>query len=145
MRIAILTVFEDDAIDDTVASVLAGENSAVLIYITTAPTRDSAPGPDARLYEMDEPYPSALHTDLKRDLDAQRRQSDSDDMQAGLPLFERYQFLSPREYFNSESSVGQLMTSYSYIHGSIGNYSALVDPLGGVESYIRPGSQLYGF
>lgn len=46
---------------------------------------------------MDEPYPSALHTDLRRDLTQLRRQANgtSDDAQAGLPLFEKYQFLTP--------------------------------------------------
>ena len=53
---------------------------------------------------MDETYPSALHTDLKRDVagpnlrraSSNNTSSDEDStMQAGLPLFETYQFLSP--------------------------------------------------
>jgi hypothetical protein len=54
----------------------------------------------AKVYEMDEPYPSALHQDLKRDIKFEPlKSSNSSDsnkhMQDGLPLFEKYQFLSP--------------------------------------------------
>jgi len=45
---------------------------------------------------MDDAYPSSPHTELKRDFDHHARAQD-EDMQAGLPLFERYQFLSPRK------------------------------------------------
>lgn len=82
---------------DTVASVLGKDSSAVLIYLTTPPSATSASA-DGDDYEMDDPYPSSsLHTDLKRDTDLHARQSDDSDMQAGLPLFEKYQFLSPRK------------------------------------------------
>lgn len=75
---------------------LGKENPSALIYITTPPSQETQSEQNSYLYEMDEPYPSALHTDLKRDLSAYRRQSDNnEDMQAGLPLFEKYQFLSP--------------------------------------------------
>lgn len=54
-------------------------------------------------YEMDEEFPPALHTDLKRDLDMhkkslgdrRRASGNSTNQQAGLPLFETYQFLTP--------------------------------------------------
>ena len=85
----------DDAMDDTVASVLGNENRSVLIYITSPPAAQRLEQQDGHLYEMDEPYPSALHTDLKRDLNAHKRQSDNNEMQAGLPLFEKYQFVTP--------------------------------------------------
>jgi hypothetical protein len=49
-----------------------------------------------KIYEMDEPYPSALHQDLKRDIKYEPLKSSSNNtMQDGLPLFEKYQFLSP--------------------------------------------------
>lgn len=48
------------------------------------------------VYEMDESYLSTLHGDLKRDVAIHRRASNSsDNMQDGLPLFEKYQYLSP--------------------------------------------------
>ena len=48
--------------------------------------------------EMDEPpFQEHMHTDLKRDVphDERRQASGGDNFQDGLPLFERYQFLSP--------------------------------------------------
>ena len=53
---------------------------------------------------MDEPYPEAPHIDLKRDTGLHRRQDSDDDMQAGLPLFEKYQFLSPRKFMREFTS-----------------------------------------
>jgi hypothetical protein len=53
-----------------------------------------------KIYEMDEPYPSALHQDLKRDIKYEPLKSSSNNtMQDGLPLFEKYQFLTPGKYF----------------------------------------------
>ncbi|KAH9818537.1 BIG1-domain-containing protein [Teratosphaeria destructans] len=66
----------------------------ILIFTSTPPpTSPEIPHP----YEFDEPYPTALHTELKRHLNSHRRRATngSNDMQAGLPLFEKYQFLSP--------------------------------------------------
>ena len=97
----------DDAIDDTVSSVLSKDNSAVLIYITTPPAWTTLNEQDGHLYEMDDPYPSAPHTDLKRDLGLHARQSGENDMQAGLPLFEKYQFLSPRKYLSHPIYLGR--------------------------------------
>lgn len=48
-----------------------------------------------QLYEMDEPYPTGFHQDLKRDVEIQARASSNSTMQDGLPLFEKYQFLTP--------------------------------------------------
>lgn len=71
-------------------------NPSILIYITTPPEDVQSPHP----YEMDEPYPSALHVDLKRDLHQKhRRQADDDlNMQSGLGLFEKYQFFTPGKF-----------------------------------------------
>jgi len=55
-----------------------------------------------KIYEMDEPYPSALHQDLKRDIKYEPLKSSSNNtMQDGLPLFEKYQFLTPGKYLLS--------------------------------------------
>ncbi|KAM0721662.1 hypothetical protein Q7P37_002587 [Cladosporium fusiforme] len=65
-----------------------------MIIILSAPTEtfDHAEHP----YEMDEPYPSALHQDLKRDIKySPQKGGNSTSTQDGLPLFEKYQFLSP--------------------------------------------------
>lgn len=69
-----------------------------MIIIVSAPaeTFDHA----EHLYEMDEPYPSALHQDLKRDIKySPVKGGNSTSTQDGLPLFEKYQFLSPGELF----------------------------------------------
>ena len=88
----------DEAMDDTVASVLSPKDaSAVLIYITTPSVSEGTTVQNSKVYEMDEPYPAILQQDLKRDTGLHARQSDDDNMQDGLPLFEKYQFLSPRE------------------------------------------------
>lgn len=72
--------------------------SAVVIYISTPSTSTEQMSEQERVYEMDEPYPEAPHIDLKRDTGLHRRQDgDEDDAQSGLPLFEKYQFLSPRK------------------------------------------------
>lgn len=47
------------------------------------------------LYEMDEPYPTAMHQDLRRDIEYEITKSGNKTMQDGLPLFEKYQFLTP--------------------------------------------------
>ena len=75
--------------EDVFESVLYAKNPSVLIYLTTPPSEHPAEAENSHLYEMDDPYPSALHTDLKRDL---RRQSDSGN---NLAIFETYQFLTP--------------------------------------------------
>lgn len=87
----------DGALDDPVSSVLDKKMPSVLIYITTPPSADSQEMQDNHLYEMDDPYPSGLHTDLKRDLhELNKRQSDDDiDFQGDLGLFEKYQFFTP--------------------------------------------------
>lgn len=63
----------------------------VVIFTTAPETKHEPPA-----YEMDEQY-TELHTDLKRHIETRqvKRQNGTDDAQAGLPLFERYQFLSP--------------------------------------------------
>lgn len=90
----------DDILDSLIQKVLNPPSSSrprVLFYITTPPTSSSQDTGDTHLYEMDDPYPSALHTDLKRDLhEIRKRQSDnSTNMQDGLGLFEKYQFFTP--------------------------------------------------
>ena len=88
----------DDALVPTVQTVLSAQQNAVLMYITTPPTHKVQDQGDQHHYEMDDPYPSSMHTDLKRDV-YPRQDSGSGDMQAGLPLFEKYQFLTPGKPF----------------------------------------------
>lgn len=81
--------------DSYLNSLLATLDSYTVIYATLdnlSPPQSQHP----EQYEMDEPYPSNMHTDLKRDLNAHIvRASNASNPQADLPLFEKYQFLSP--------------------------------------------------
>lgn len=64
---------------------------------------------------MDDPYPSALHTDLKRDLHEIRKRQSEDhngtDFQSNLGLFEKYQFFTPGE--SCQASLGVTMLARS--------------------------------
>jgi hypothetical protein len=61
-----------------------------------------------KVYEMDDPYPSALHQDLRRDIKYEPLKSSSNNtMQDGLPLFEKYQFLSPGKSSLVHFSIGK--------------------------------------
>jgi len=63
-----------------------------MIILVSAPSTGE---PAESVYEMDEPYPSAMHQGLKRDIKYEPLKSGNRSMQDGLPLFEKYQFLSP--------------------------------------------------
>jgi len=93
-----LTADPDNYIDDRLSRLEKQKQPYVLIYTSRASAHASHVDPP---YEMDEPYPSALHTDLKRDVESrkrnmQRRQANGiDNSKSNLPLFERYQYLTP--------------------------------------------------
>ncbi|KIW01366.1 uncharacterized protein PV09_07135 [Verruconis gallopava] len=85
---------EHDSFLHAVISEVGGDKYSV-IYTTTPPSADFTPSeqqvaPDD--YEMDDPFQSVLHTDLKRELGSTHAQrSDKDN----LALFDKYQYLSP--------------------------------------------------
>lgn len=70
------------------------------VFYTTTPV---SPGhyqemqhPD-HVYEMDSPFPSGMHGDLKRDLGVAASASNSSgrgNLDSNLPLFEKYQFVN---------------------------------------------------
>jgi hypothetical protein len=68
-----------------------------MIILVSAPSTGE---PAESVYEMDEPYPSAMHQGLKRDIKYEPLKSGNRSMQDGLPLFEKYQFLSPGKSFH---------------------------------------------
>lgn len=84
----------DATLDVQLGAVLANHTSHVLIYVSTP-----ASGVERAHYEMDEPpYHAIMHTDLKRDVGEENVrpfQTQEANPQDGLPLFEKYQFLSP--------------------------------------------------
>lgn len=76
-----------------VVSEVGGEKYTV-VYTTTPPAADyTSTAQQATEYEMDDPFQSVLHTDLKRDLGSQARGNASD-----LALFDKYEFLSPGRF-----------------------------------------------
>jgi hypothetical protein len=104
----------------------------------------------AHMYEMDEPYPTAMHQDLKRGLELGRKQSGNDssnnNMQDGLPLFEKYQFLSPGKSnvsLRTSASNGWLI-QHRYFHGSRCQSSAPRNTLGRRIRHREPRGILYG-
>lgn len=78
------------------------------------------PGRESELQwerENEPPLQNGMHTDLKRDVDGgirRRKQTPSKNPQDGLPLFEKYQFLSPGKLClsapSSEMGTNYLMT-----------------------------------
>ncbi|THW67921.1 BIG1-domain-containing protein [Aureobasidium pullulans] len=88
--------------DSYLNSLLESLDSYTVLYTsrpwsrTDAASDHAAESQHPEQYEMDEPYPSNMHTDLKRDLNSHvSRASNASNPQDGLPLFEKYQFLSP--------------------------------------------------
>ncbi|KAL2358723.1 BIG/ATPase V1 complex, subunit S1 [Cryomyces antarcticus] len=86
-----------------------------VIYITTPPSdsHNTAPQHAPQVYEMDEPFPSGLHTDLKRDLTGYASSSNSTNLNSNLPLFEKYQFLSSGTFMGL--FVGLLLLLVLYV------------------------------
>ena len=67
-----------------------------MIILVSAPSTGE---PAESVYEMDEPYPSALHQDLRRDIKYEPLKSSSNHTtQDGLPLIEKYQFFTPGKF-----------------------------------------------
>ena len=64
---------------------------------------------------MEDDYPSSLHIDLKRDLEHHARQSDDANPQDGLPLFEKYQFLSPRKSHHTQEQIDWRLICFTAI------------------------------
>ncbi|KAI4797469.1 BIG1-domain-containing protein, partial [Aureobasidium sp. EXF-8846] len=99
--------------DSYLNSLLATLDSYTVLYATL----DNLSPPQAmhpEQYEMDEPYPSNMHTDLKRDLNSHvSRASNVSNPQADLPLFEKYQFLSPGIFMGGVVSI--LLFSILYV------------------------------
>ncbi|KAF1984586.1 BIG1-domain-containing protein [Aulographum hederae CBS 113979] len=82
-----------DSFLNAVLQPLSG-HTVTVIYTTTPPASEHDPFTQhaAQIYEMDDPYPSSVHMDFKRDVSAR---ADNSTLNSNLPLFEKYQFLSP--------------------------------------------------
>lgn len=73
---------------------------ACTVIFTTTPAKGDVleSGHSSEQYEMEEQYPAHLRTEMKRDLSAYPRATNGSNLDANLPLFEKYQF------FNSGTS-----------------------------------------
>ncbi|KAK5010216.1 hypothetical protein LTR28_011203 [Elasticomyces elasticus] len=86
----------------------------ILFYISTPPTSeqlDDLQYPPT-VYEMDQSFPSALHTDLKRDFSVGTKAGNHSNSQSDLPLFEKYQFLSSGIFMGLVVSLLLLLILY---------------------------------
>ncbi|KAG9759004.1 BIG1-domain-containing protein, partial [Aureobasidium melanogenum] len=100
--------------DSYLNSLLATLDSYTVLYATLPNLFPAFKPQHPEQYEMDEPYPSNMHTDLKRDLNAHIvRASNASSPQADLPLFEKYQFLSPGIFMGGVVSI--LLFSILYV------------------------------
>ncbi|KAF1815993.1 BIG1-domain-containing protein [Eremomyces bilateralis CBS 781.70] len=84
--------------------------SLTLLYTTTPPPASYVPSQEnlSPTYEMDDPFASVLHEDLRRDVSAH-------DSEGTLPeggLFERYQFFSPAIFMTLIVSILLLLVLY---------------------------------
>lgn len=90
-----LTRRADAWLEKEVPTLLANYTSHVLIWTSSSSTSEEISS-DQRNYEMDEPpFQENLHPDLKRGLEHEVSRRQSGKGQQDLPLFEKYQFLSP--------------------------------------------------
>ncbi|EGP85659.1 unnamed protein product [Zymoseptoria tritici ST99CH_1A5] len=101
----------DETLDAELHSVLANHTSHVIIFVST-------PADVSREhYEYDEPpYPAGMHTDLKRDigeLSVHANKKNETWGQENLPLFEKYQFLTPGIFMGLFVSI--LLLSILYV------------------------------
>lgn len=91
----------DAELDSHLHSVLANHTAHTIVYIGT-PSRSEQGAEIDYEAENTPPGHNGLHTDLKRDVQhGLKRQSKSDNPQDKLPLFEKYQFLSPGKSWHS--------------------------------------------
>ncbi|KAK8216692.1 hypothetical protein M8818_001655 [Zalaria obscura] len=105
---------KQDSYLNTLLSSLPNDKFTV-IYTTTPYTgkASSEPQHPDSYYHMDEPYPSDMHIDLKRDLSVYPRATNGTNPDSNLPLFEKYQFLSSGIFMGLGVSI--LLISILYI------------------------------
>lgn len=87
-----------------------------MLYITSPPTTEQYQQINhaAQVYEMDEPYPSSMHIDLKRDVYPRAsNNTNGTNLDSNLPLFEKYQFLSSGIFMGGVVSI--LLLSILYV------------------------------
>lgn len=133
--------------DSFLNAVLSGmqDQSYIIFYTSTPPSAKAHPAPEheLHLYEMDESFPSALHIDLKRDVEAHQSNST---VNSTLPLFEKYQYFTPGMSLSPTFLLVQTtLTLSSDFHEHSGVYRPFLDPLRWSISYRRSASLIFRF
>ncbi|OCL15314.1 BIG1-domain-containing protein [Glonium stellatum] len=110
-RASTLAEHEDSFLESVVSSNL-GDEKYTVIYVTTPQDEEqSTPSYQAQqTYEMDDVddlFPTAMHTELKRDIESHAKDTESEG-----GLFEKYQFLSPGIFMGLTASLPLLLILY---------------------------------
>jgi hypothetical protein len=132
----------DAALTMYLSKVQEDGRSFILAYTGVPTSGDQHAKSQDPPYEMDDEdaYLSTLHSDLKRDL---RVRADNS-TQASLPLFEKYQFLSPRKclllhWYVKYTSLTRLAST---LYGSLSDAPSRSHPLRRHLRHRRTGSEL---
>ncbi|KAF2166452.1 hypothetical protein M409DRAFT_23092 [Zasmidium cellare ATCC 36951] len=128
----------DASIENTLSERLSNHTSHVIIYVSVPFAHETSEDVKQQQdYRMDEPpFHEVMHTDLKRDLERglrRRQDSGNDDFQRDLPLFEKYQFLTPGIFMGLSVSIllfGILYVGISAIAGLEVSYMAFSKEMG---------------
>lgn len=88
---------------------------AYTVIFTTTPASGDVleSGHSSQQYEMEEQYPAHLRTEMKRDLSAYPRATNGSNLNANLPLFEKYQFFNSGMLTVRKHKLPYLVTNMS--------------------------------
>ncbi|KAF2725466.1 hypothetical protein K431DRAFT_309105 [Polychaeton citri CBS 116435] len=106
----------DEKVEEILKSFDTAKESWILIYTSSPPASVSID--EGSVYEMDEPYPSSFHQDLKRANPELAQRSDVsaqeslDNLDQNVPLFEKYQYFTPGLFMGLFASFFLLIPVY---------------------------------
>jgi len=107
-------IVDNDAFLATIIDLLPSSNYTA-IFITTPVDPSLSIGLDSQLYEMDaDIYQNPIHLEMKRDFLSHSPRGDKGD--SNLPLFEKYQFLSPGIFMGLMAGFFFLLVVYVGIY-----------------------------
>lgn len=104
---------EDYMFDTHIRNLVANHTSHTIVLV-------GVPSSEKETYhweqENEPPFESGMHTDLKRDVETgfKKRQQKSTNPQDGLPLFEKYQFLSPGKQISYMNKPAHLLNKFTH-------------------------------
>ncbi|KAI9818203.1 MAG: hypothetical protein M1827_000828 [Pycnora praestabilis] len=104
---------ENDAFLSSIIDLLPTTKYTVIYATSPVSETQRAALHEVKTYEMEETFPSAIHTDLKRDFSIHSRAAGSNETLVDGPLFERYQFFTPGIFMGLV--VGFVLLSILYV------------------------------